>query len=174
MTSSAELHQDDDLLPSTPALDEESPFATMMSLFDEAAARLGVKPDEYAILRKPDRELTVAVPNVPLVAVNVSGPVYSALEPVGVDPSVVYRILSPLLPALRLTVTLVVNVYGAAGVATGTCGCPGAAFAAGASGSGIVAMARTMSPSSPAATSLGVSTEAVSHSPSSSLRTWYC
>ena len=61
-TSSQELHQDDDLLPSSPALDEESPFATMMSLFDEAAARLGVKADEYAILRKPDREMTVAVP----------------------------------------------------------------------------------------------------------------
>ena len=28
--------QVDELLPSTPALDEESPFATMMSLFDEA------------------------------------------------------------------------------------------------------------------------------------------
>jgi glutamate dehydrogenase (NAD(P)+) len=61
-TSSQELHLDDDLLPSSPALDEESPFATMMSLFDEAAARLGIKADEYAILRKPDRELTVAVP----------------------------------------------------------------------------------------------------------------
>ena len=52
----------DDLLPSTPALDEESPFATMMSLFDEAAARLGVEPANYAILRKPDREIAVAVP----------------------------------------------------------------------------------------------------------------
>ncbi len=52
----------EDLLPSTPALDEESPFATMMSLFDEAAARLGVDPANYAILRKPDREIAVAVP----------------------------------------------------------------------------------------------------------------
>ncbi len=49
-------------LPSTPALDEESPFATMMSLYDEAAARLGIDPSNYAILRKPDREVTVAIP----------------------------------------------------------------------------------------------------------------
>jgi glutamate dehydrogenase (NAD(P)+) len=52
----------DDLLPSTPLLDDETPFATMMSSFDEAAQRLGVLPDQYAILRKPDREVTVAVP----------------------------------------------------------------------------------------------------------------
>ncbi len=51
-----------ELLPSTPELDDESPFATMMSLFDEAAARLGIAPSNYAILRKPDREITVAVP----------------------------------------------------------------------------------------------------------------
>ena len=55
-------HPADDLLPATPALDEESPFATMMSLFDEAAARLGIDPQAYAVLRKPDREITVAVP----------------------------------------------------------------------------------------------------------------
>lgn len=54
--------ENDDLLPATPALDEESPFATMMGLFDEAAARLGVEPANYAILRKPDREIMVAVP----------------------------------------------------------------------------------------------------------------
>jgi glutamate dehydrogenase (NAD(P)+) len=52
----------DELLPSTPELDAESPFATMMSLFDEAATRLGVDPVEYAILRKPDREVAVSVP----------------------------------------------------------------------------------------------------------------
>ncbi len=49
-------------LPSTPALDEESPFATMMSLYDEAAAHLGIDPSNYAILRKPDREMTVSIP----------------------------------------------------------------------------------------------------------------
>ena len=49
-------------LPSTPQLDEESPFATMMSLYDEAAAHLGVDPSNYAILRKPDRETLVSVP----------------------------------------------------------------------------------------------------------------
>ena len=51
-----------DFLPSTPILDEESPFATMMSQFDRAARQLGVNSDEYAILRKPDREIRVAVP----------------------------------------------------------------------------------------------------------------
>src|SRR5262245_3387413 len=56
------LEPDDDLVPTTPELDEESPFATMMSLFDEAAALLGIDPSNYAILRKPDREITVAVP----------------------------------------------------------------------------------------------------------------
>lgn len=55
----------DDLLPATPTLDDESPFATMMSLYDEAAALLGIDPSNYAILRRPDREMTVSVP-VPL------------------------------------------------------------------------------------------------------------
>ena len=59
-----ELLQDDfdGLLPSTPLLDDETPFATMMSSFDLAAQKLGIDPAEYAILRKPDREVTVAVP----------------------------------------------------------------------------------------------------------------
>ena len=52
----------DDLLPSTPLLDDETPFATMMSTFDEAAHELGVDRNAYAILRKPDREITVAIP----------------------------------------------------------------------------------------------------------------
>ena len=39
----------DDDLPATPALDEDSPFATMMSLFDEAAALLHIDPAEYEI-----------------------------------------------------------------------------------------------------------------------------
>lgn len=60
-----ERPQEDDLLPATPALDDESPFATMMSLYDEAAALLGIEPSNYAILRKPDREVTVSVP-IPL------------------------------------------------------------------------------------------------------------
>lgn len=52
----------DGLLPSTPLLDDETPFATMMSSFDLAAQKLGIDPNAYAILRKPDREITVAVP----------------------------------------------------------------------------------------------------------------
>jgi len=52
----------DEARPTGPALAEESPFRSMMSLFDEAAAQLGVDPAIYAILRKPDREITVSVP----------------------------------------------------------------------------------------------------------------
>ncbi|MEM7518577.1 MAG: Glu/Leu/Phe/Val dehydrogenase dimerization domain-containing protein, partial [Planctomycetota bacterium] len=52
----------DDLLPSSPLLDDETPFATMMASFDKAAHQVGIDPDAYAVLRKPDREITVAVP----------------------------------------------------------------------------------------------------------------
>ena len=51
----------DDLAPSTHTSDE-NPFATMMASFDAAAARVGLEPDLYAILRKPDREIHVALP----------------------------------------------------------------------------------------------------------------
>jgi len=53
---------EDQALPSTPALDEETPFATMMSSFDEAAQTVGVEPAEYQILRKCDREIAFSVP----------------------------------------------------------------------------------------------------------------
>jgi glutamate dehydrogenase (NAD(P)+) len=46
----------------TPPLDREQPFDTMMKHFDEAARLASIDPSEYAILRKPDRELRVAVP----------------------------------------------------------------------------------------------------------------
>jgi glutamate dehydrogenase (NAD(P)+) len=52
----------DDLLPSTPLLDDETPFATMMASFDEAAQEIGIDQGAYSILRKPDREISVAVP----------------------------------------------------------------------------------------------------------------
>jgi len=52
----------DELLPSTPLLDDETPFATMMASFDEAAHEIGIDSDAYTILRKPDREISVAVP----------------------------------------------------------------------------------------------------------------
>jgi len=52
----------DDLLPSTPLLDDETPFATMMASFDEAAHEIGIDKGVYSILRKPDREISVAVP----------------------------------------------------------------------------------------------------------------
>ena len=53
---------EDQALPSTPALDEETPFATMMSSFDEAAQTVGIDPAEYQILRKCDREISFSVP----------------------------------------------------------------------------------------------------------------
>jgi len=63
MTPPRYIEEDsDELLPSTPLLDDETPFSTMMSSFDDAAHRLGIEPGEYAILRKPDREVTVSVP----------------------------------------------------------------------------------------------------------------
>ncbi len=50
------------VLGSIPPLSEETPFATMMSAFDEAAEALKIEPDIYAVLRKPDREVQVSVP----------------------------------------------------------------------------------------------------------------
>ena len=50
------------LLPTTPVLDDESPFSSLMATFDDAAMRLGIDRGEYQILRKPEREITVAVP----------------------------------------------------------------------------------------------------------------
>lgn len=52
----------DDLAPSIHSLEDESPFATMMASFDEAADKLGLDPDLYALLRKPDREIQVSLP----------------------------------------------------------------------------------------------------------------
>jgi len=51
----------DDLAPSSQTSDENS-FTTTMASFDDAAARLGLDPDLYAILRKPDREIHVSLP----------------------------------------------------------------------------------------------------------------
>ena len=51
----------DDHGPSAPT-SEENAFVTMMASFDAAAERLGLDPSLYAILRKPDREIHVAVP----------------------------------------------------------------------------------------------------------------
>ncbi len=52
----------DDLVPNTYSVEDENPFATMMASFDEAADKLGLDPDVYAILRKPDREIQVSLP----------------------------------------------------------------------------------------------------------------
>lgn len=47
---------------STPLLDTEHPFQTMMALFDEAASLASIDPAEFRILRQPDREISVSVP----------------------------------------------------------------------------------------------------------------
>ncbi len=52
----------DDLAPSTRSIEDENPFASMMASFDEAADKVGLDPDLYALLRKPDREITVSLP----------------------------------------------------------------------------------------------------------------
>ncbi|RMH03426.1 MAG: Glu/Leu/Phe/Val dehydrogenase [Planctomycetota bacterium] len=51
-------------LPPSPALAEDDPFSAMMARFDEAAARLGLAPDAYTVLRQPDREFKFALPVV--------------------------------------------------------------------------------------------------------------
>ena len=53
--------QEEQQAPS-PALDEENPFSSMMARFDEAAAHLGLSPDAYAVLRRPDRQFKFAIP----------------------------------------------------------------------------------------------------------------
>lgn len=46
----------------TPALDPDDPFSSMMERFDEAAALLGLPPDNYLVLREPDHEFKFAIP----------------------------------------------------------------------------------------------------------------
>lgn len=53
---------EDRSLSGQPAFADETPFASMMSEFDEAAQRLGIEQDLYALLRKPDREVNVSIP----------------------------------------------------------------------------------------------------------------
>lgn len=54
------LHQTG--LRSTPKLDEETPFKTMMASFDAAARMIGLDDQHYKLLRKSDREIAVSVP----------------------------------------------------------------------------------------------------------------
>lgn len=54
------LHQTG--LRSTPKLDDETPFKTMMASFDAAARLLGLEDQEYQILRQSDREIAISVP----------------------------------------------------------------------------------------------------------------
>ena len=58
-------------MPKTPLLDDETPFATMMASFDDAAQRLGLDEAEYRVLRQSDREVAVSIP-VPLDDGNVT------------------------------------------------------------------------------------------------------
>jgi len=60
--ASTPLSLSEPLSASLAAVGEESPFDALMADFDEAARRLGIPASEYAILRKPDREITVSLP----------------------------------------------------------------------------------------------------------------
>lgn len=51
-----------EVLPATPPLDEIEPFRRMMASFEAAANILGKDHGEFAILRKSDREIAVAIP----------------------------------------------------------------------------------------------------------------
>lgn len=46
----------------SPDLSEDNPFSSMMERFDEAAQILGLDPDMYVLLRRPDREFKFAIP----------------------------------------------------------------------------------------------------------------
>ena len=46
----------------SPDLSSESPFSSMMERFDQAAQLLGLDPDLYMLLRRPDREFKFAIP----------------------------------------------------------------------------------------------------------------
>jgi glutamate dehydrogenase (NAD(P)+) len=46
----------------TPDLHSDDAFGSMMSRFDEAAQLLGLDPDLYTLLRRPDREFKFAIP----------------------------------------------------------------------------------------------------------------
>lgn len=46
----------------SPELAEDNPFSSMMVRFDEAAQILGLDPDLYVLLRRPDREFKFAIP----------------------------------------------------------------------------------------------------------------
>ena len=46
----------------TPDLHTDDAFGSMMSRFDEAAQLLGLDPDLYSLLRRPDREFKFAIP----------------------------------------------------------------------------------------------------------------
>lgn len=46
----------------SPALADDNPFSSMMERFDEAAQILGLNPDLYVLLRRPDREFKFAIP----------------------------------------------------------------------------------------------------------------
>lgn len=49
-------------LRSTPKLDDETPFKTMMASFDAAARLIGLDDEHYKLLRKSDREVAISVP----------------------------------------------------------------------------------------------------------------
>ncbi len=62
MPDSNTVHPVDEPQAPSPELTEESPFRSMMERFDEAAQILGLDPDLYVVLRRPDREFKFAIP----------------------------------------------------------------------------------------------------------------
>jgi glutamate dehydrogenase (NAD(P)+) len=110
------------------ALIEEgsSPFNEMMERFDEAAAELEIDLAEYAILRKPDREITVSVP--------------VKLDDGTLDVYEGYRVqhnagLGPYIGPLRLSPTLRIDELRAlAGLMTWKCALVGVPFGGAAGG----------------------------------------
>ena len=41
---------------------EYNPYKNMIAVLEEAAGKLGLKPEEYETLKYPERELTVSIP----------------------------------------------------------------------------------------------------------------
>lgn len=39
-----------------------NPYENMIAVLEEAAGKLGLKPEEYETLKYPERELTVSIP----------------------------------------------------------------------------------------------------------------
>jgi glutamate dehydrogenase (NAD(P)+) len=57
-------HPIEEPMAPTPELSDDNPFSSMMERFDEAAQLLGLDPDLYMLLRRPDRQFKFSIPVV--------------------------------------------------------------------------------------------------------------